>query len=218
MAERTCTFAFVDLAGYTALTEAHGDEGAADCASRFYALAEGALEGDARIVKRIGDAVMLVAASPVACVRSVRAMFARADVEVDFPGLRAGVATGPAVERDGDFFGAAVNLAARISAHARAGELLCDHATAAALADQPGVRVVTLGEVSFKNVGQPVAVFSALATDGPPSNGWVDPVCRMRVARPRLTLRHEGRRYAFCSDACAERFAAAPASFLRGEE
>ena len=52
---------FADLAGYTALTEAHGDDGAADVALRFFDLAASLLPGDARIVKTIGDAVMIVA-------------------------------------------------------------------------------------------------------------------------------------------------------------
>src|SRR5262245_8473695 len=59
-AGRSCAVAFADLAGYTALTEAHGDIGAADVADRFTQITESVLVGDARIVKTIGDAVMIV--------------------------------------------------------------------------------------------------------------------------------------------------------------
>jgi len=214
MAPAAFTFAFVDLAGYTALTEVHGDEDAADCAARFYALAQRSLCGDTRVVKRIGDAVMLVSSSAPACVDTVLRMFAEAEAEPGFPELRAGLFTGAAVERDGDFFGAAVNLAARIGAHARTGEVLCGDTCARAIATDARVRAVPLGEVTLKNVAHPVAIVSLLATGAPPSLGIVDPVCRMRVASARVTIVHEGVSYSFCSDACADRFRTSPAAFI----
>ena len=79
------TFAFVDLAGYTALTEQHGDVGAADCAERFYALAERSLIGETRIVKRIGDAVMLVSPTPAECLSTVLGLVRAANAEPLFP-------------------------------------------------------------------------------------------------------------------------------------
>lgn len=207
------TFAFVDLAGYTALTDVHGDEDAANCAARFYEMARCALQGDTRVVKRIGDAVMLVSASCGDCVASVLKLFGDAGSVAEFPGLRAGIFCGQAVERDGDYFGAAVNLAARISAHARADEVLCGESVAAAVANDAELRVLPLGAVAFKNVAHPVAVFSIKQKEAPPSLGLVDPVCKMRIAEPRVTLVHGSCTYSFCSDACAERFREAPESF-----
>ena len=58
------TFCFVDLAGFSALTEAHGDDAAADLALRFAGLVTETLAGDGRLVKTIGDAVLVVSPSP----------------------------------------------------------------------------------------------------------------------------------------------------------
>jgi class 3 adenylate cyclase/YHS domain-containing protein len=208
------TFAFVDMSGYTALTEAHGDDSAADCATRFYDLSRLSLQGDARIVKRIGDAVMLVSSSARDAVATVMSLVAAADAEPEFPALRAGLDAGPAVERDGDYFGATVNLAARIGAHARAGEVLCGESVAQALAGDPSFRVVPLGSVALKNVGRAVPIHSVLAVEASPAAGVVDPVCRMKLPRPRVIVEHEGRVLHFCSDACADRFRASPETFL----
>lgn len=54
-------FLFADISSFTALTEAHGDDRAADCAARFYELAQQSLAGNARLVKKIGNAVMITA-------------------------------------------------------------------------------------------------------------------------------------------------------------
>ncbi len=210
------TFAFVDMAGYTALTEQHGDIDAADCAQRFYAMAESTLRDDARIVKRIGDAVMLTSQVPAPCVLSIFAMLARASAEPQFLGLRAGLSAGPAVERGGDYFGGAVNLAARIGAHARAGEVLCNEIVAVAATKENLCRVVLLGEVALKNIAHPVGVWSLLAnatTTATPADA-IDPVCRMHVRTPTVSLRFDGITFAFCSDACADRFRLEPSAFL----
>lgn len=208
------TFAFVDLAGYTALTEAHGDEAAADSAERFYAIAEESLAPGVRIVKRIGDAVMLAGMDPFASVASVLATFARVNIDQDLPELRAGLETGSAVERDGDYFGATVNLAARISAHARSGEVLCGEALAACLTKDKRVRVVSAGAVALRNVSKLTPIFSILLNT-PSATGAVDPVCRMKVDHPRATVEHAGSTYVFCSDACADRFRASPEAYAR---
>lgn len=210
------TFAFVDMAGYTALTEQHGDVDAAECALRFYAMAESALRDDARIVKRIGDAVMLTSVRPAASVLSIFAMLARAAAEPQFLGLRAGLCAGPAVERDGDYFGGAVNLAARIGAHARAGEVLCNEIVANAATAEHLCRVVLLGEVALKNIAHPVGVWSLLSmttTRDAPADA-IDPVCRMHVRAPAVSLRFDGTTFVFCSDACADRFRLEPSAFV----
>lgn len=209
------TFAFVDLAGYTALTEQHGDRDAADCAERFYRLTERSLVGYTRIVKTIGDAVMLVASEPASCVATVFALFRACDAEPSFPGLRAGVHAGAAIERGGDYFGAAVNLAARIGAYARSGEVLCGESVATDVSGDERFRAVSVGAVALKNVAHPVAIWSLLPGELPPASALqVDPVCRMRVATPHVSIEHGGRRYSFCSDACADRFRAEPDTFV----
>lgn len=119
------TFLFADLAGYTALTEAHGDEAAADTADAFcFAIRRILPDYAAEQVKRIGDAVMIripdagdAVALAVRVVNEISAGHGSLAVRI-------GMHTGPAVNRDGDWFGAAVNLAARVAAAAQPGEIL----------------------------------------------------------------------------------------------
>lgn len=202
------TVLFVDLAGFTALTEAHGDQDAADLASRFYVITRASLRDEVRLVKTIGDAVMI--AGPQ--VRSVVAVALRllevADEELNFPALRAGLAEGPVVEREGDLFGATVNLAARVAAHARAGQVLCTSGVARALSAEVTIETVAAGVARFKNVAETVELFELRPVAASTRPTAIDPVCRMRVVPERApaTAERDGQVYWFCSDACAHAF------------
>lgn len=205
--------AFADLAGFTALTEVHGDEDAADVAGTFYSMARECLAGDTRLVKPIGDAVLLVGSNPDDTVATVLGLAARVDAQPEFPGLRAGVHFGPVAMRDGDVFGATVNVAARVAAHARSGQTLCTASLRGALTRKCG-HFVSLGETKLKNVLLPVELFELVA-DGPRSTDRdLDPVCRMHLPPGSAWwLDHGGRTIRFCSAKCRDAFAAAPESF-----
>lgn len=205
--------AFADLAGFTALTEVHGDEDAADVAERFYGMAKGCLSGDTRLVKPIGDAVMLVGHDPDDTLATVLALAAAVEAKPDFPGLRAGVHFGPVVMRDGDVFGATVNVAARVAAHARSSQTLCTGALCAALKRSAG-RAVALGEVKLKNVLQPIELFELVAEGPRSAERDLDPVCRMHLPPGSAWFcEHGGRTIRFCSAKCRDAFAAAPERF-----
>ena len=87
-----------------------------------------------RVVKQIGDAVMLVSPDVPATVETCLALVERAEGEEDFPPLRAGIAYGPAVNRWGDWFGSTVNVASRLTARARPGAVLVTEAVREAAA------------------------------------------------------------------------------------
>src|SRR3984885_6913515 len=114
------TFGFIDLAGFPALTETHGDHDAADMATRFAELTRAALGVGDRLVKTIGDAVLVTSPTPSDALDLVDRLLTSAAGDKTLPSLRAGLHNGPAIEREGDVFGAAVNLAARIAAEAYA--------------------------------------------------------------------------------------------------
>src|SRR5207244_1035956 len=104
------TFLFADLAGFTALTEAHGDEQAADLAADFSRqIRQFLADYGATEIKGIGDAVMLRAESAKQAVRLGLRVVQDVGRSHGFPAVRIGMHTGPAVERDGDWFGATVN-------------------------------------------------------------------------------------------------------------
>ena len=158
----THTFLFADLVGFTTLTERHGDEAAADIALGFARAVEAlAQEHGAQLVKLVGDCVMLRADRPQDAVRLGLALVRELPRRHHLPPVRAGAHTGNAVARGTDWFGATVNLAARITGLARGGELLVTEATAHAVHGEDGVQLVDLGLQHFRNVGAPVHILSA---------------------------------------------------------
>lgn len=205
--------AFVDLAGFTALTEAHGDNEAADLAERFVTMAEAELGDDDRLVKSIGDAVLLQSSSGKRVLEFATRLMRRCDSEPTFPLTRAGVHCGPIVARGEDVFGSTVNVAARIAAQAHGGQLLLSREVRAEVGDD-GAEVVDLGEFHLRNITGVVRLYEVrLGLD----HGFagIDPVCHMRVEREPAAgrLRHRGQDYWFCSLACAQRFASDPDDF-----
>ena len=114
--------AFADLAGYTRLTEELGDEHAVGVVERFVADVEHTLPDDARIIKTIGDEVMVVEHRPGA--RSSTGPSASRSCTATRPLPRIGVHYGEVLYRDGDYYGREVNQAARVSARAAGGEVL----------------------------------------------------------------------------------------------
>lgn len=213
-AEPHQTFLFADIAGFTALTEAHGDEEAAELAASFGRDVSGAVAchgGDH--VKTIGDALMIRVREPTRAIELGLVIVADLMARHGSPAVRVGMHHGTAVARSGDWFGAAVNLAARISGMAAGGEVLLSAATREAAGRVGGIRFDDRGRHRLRNVTQPVALFAA-RRQGERSEGDlpIDPVCRMAVdpARSAGRLSHEGIEHHFCSLECAAAFAAAP--------
>jgi class 3 adenylate cyclase len=162
---------FADLAGYTRLTEDLGDESGARTALRLAQLAVDVAHGrDGRLVKLLGDGVMLHFGRPV---DAASAALDLVDVvtAAGLPPAHVGIDAGRVIARDGDYFGHTVNLAARISARAGAGEVLASADLVAALgsadqrspsADGP-VPIVfgSIGRVELKGIAEPVELFRA---------------------------------------------------------
>src|SRR3954452_18271218 len=149
--------AFADLAGYTRLTEEAGELEAVNAVERFIEDVEHTLPDDARVIKTIGDAVMVVAADAGALV----------DWAVGFqvlhaarPMPRIGMHYGAALYRDGDYFGREVNLASRVAARAGGGEVLVTRAVVEAAGRN--LRFEEIGEVRLKGFSYATALFLAL--------------------------------------------------------
>jgi adenylate cyclase len=93
------------------------------------------------------------------------------------PAVRAGLHHGAAVERDGDFFGATVNLAARVSGQAVGGEVLLTAHTAALAADLKGVLYESRGRRELRNVREPVELVAAIRAGEATRAGWRSTQC-----------------------------------------
>lgn len=217
MAAASQTFLFADLAGFTALTEIHGDEQAADLAGEFFAAIRSVLpEYGAEEVKCIGDAVMLRCPDAGGAVGLGLRIVDEVGSRPGLPSVRVGMSTGHAVERDGDWFGATVNVAARVSAAAGGGEVLLTEATRLAAGPLSSVELLPRGRRALRNVAEPVQLFAAVAGAGRSDEELpIDPVCRMAVdpGHSAGVLRYDGARFLFCSLACAGAFAADPSRY-----
>ena len=209
------TFVFVDISGFTALTEAHGDEEAVATLARFREITHAALAPSDILVKTIGDAVMLAFSQPAHAVLALRRLFEGASADPSMPLVRAGVHHGSAIADDDDFFGSTVNLAARVAAYAGGGQLLVTEHVALTATDT-GEIVTHVGAMSLRNIAEPVDLYEIDLNPG--ANTAIDPVCAMKVATSGAStvhLRHDDRDVWFCGLPCLSRYAASPDSFAR---
>jgi adenylate cyclase len=125
--------AFADMVAFTSMGERLGPEEVGSIAGRLEKLASECAKHPVRLVKMIGDAAMLASREAEALLAATLLLLQRAEETEGFPQLRAGIAYGPALNRSGDWYGHAVNLASRITAEAEPGRVaatkeLCDAA------------------------------------------------------------------------------------------
>lgn len=159
---REVTVAFADLVGFTRMGQEVPPEEVGRVAARLEVLGGAVASGPVRLVKTIGDAVMLVCDDPGALmVAGLDLLDAVADEREDFPQLRVGVAHGAATPLSGDWFGAPVNLASRMTSLARTGSLLATQEAHDAARDDPRLAWSFAGERRVKGVQGAVKTFRA---------------------------------------------------------
>jgi adenylate cyclase len=155
---RPPAIAFVDLAGFTTLTERRGDEAAAKAAAGLLELAEaaGRREGG-RVVKELGDGVLLRFPDAERALRAVGELVGSM-TDAGLPAAHAGIAAGPVVVRDGDVFGRTVNLASRIADLAGPGEVVVEEGVVVAL-PRGTAAFEPIGRVELKGIADPIALW-----------------------------------------------------------
>jgi adenylate cyclase len=152
------TFLFMDLVGFTALTAEQGDESAAEVALSLYAHVRYLLPAHrGEEIKTIGDAMMVRCEDPRQGLELGLRIAEQIGDQADFPPLRVGVHTGSAIHRDGDWYGSAVNVAARLCSAAGGGEVLVSDATREAAGTSPDFCFGPRQLHWLKNVPEPVA-------------------------------------------------------------
>ncbi|PZR67746.1 MAG: guanylate cyclase [Solirubrobacterales bacterium] len=152
--------AFADLAGYTRLTEEEGEESAFDAVERFVDAVEQTIPDDARVIKTIGDEVMLVASDPGA-LTDWAVGFQRLSTERPLP--RIGIHYGQTLYRDGDYYGREVNQASRVAARAAGGEVLVTRPVVEHAGSH--LEFEPIGEVRLKGFSEPTELFAARLAD-----------------------------------------------------
>jgi class 3 adenylate cyclase len=149
---------FVDLTGYTRLTEEQGDEVAARLAASLAALVEDiSRHHGGRPVRWLGDGGMFLFKEPTAGMVAALEMVGAAP-GVGLPPTHIGIHAGPVVSQDGDVFGRTVNIAARIAARAGPGEVLTSGETVE-LVEDARLRFVPMGPTSLKGIAHPVILY-----------------------------------------------------------
>jgi adenylate cyclase len=151
---------FLDITGYTRLTEERGDEAAADLAARLAGLVRrSAQEHGGTPVKWLGDGVMFYFREPAAAVLAAVEMVGEVGRQ-GLPPAHVGIHAGPVVFQEGDYFGRTVNLAARIADYARPGEVLVSQEVVDAAEGGP-VAFTEIGPVELKGVPGPLRLYTA---------------------------------------------------------
>jgi adenylate cyclase len=157
--------AFTDIVGFTQLTDEHGDDLALALLERQEKIVRGALPRGARVVKELGDGLLLWFDDPCAAIETslrLQRSFDESDGGVPL-WVRIGLHWGAPRRRGDDIVGRDVNLAARIMGLAGPGEVLCSEATAAAAGEIPGVVFEPLGPVFVRGVSEPVPIVRVAA-------------------------------------------------------
>lgn len=151
--------AFADLAGYTRLTEERGDKEAVGVVERFVESVQHSLPIDARVIKTLGDEVMVVGSDAVALAQW--AVRFQQETSHDAPAPRIGIHCGEAIYRDGDYYGRDVNQAARVVARAAGGEVLVTRRLVDVASGMDGLRFELIGEIGLKGFSEPIELFHA---------------------------------------------------------
>jgi adenylate cyclase len=148
--------AFADLAGYTRMTEEAGEEEALTAVERFVQAVEDTLPDDARIIKTVGDEVMVVGSDPAALTGWAVGF---QDRHFERPLPRIGIHYGETLYRDGDYYGREVNQAARVAARAAGGEVLVTRPVVEAAGRE--IEFDPIGQVRLKGFAHVTELFLA---------------------------------------------------------
>lgn len=177
--EQELSILIADLSGYTALTEAHGSETAADLIDQYISHVDEALVGDCYLHERVGDEVMIVSASADDLAATAATLLKNLCEKTHFLQLHGGLHTGTLLKRNNSFFGSSLNLASRIASKASPGSFLCSNIFFNALSEKYKTSFVPKGKHSFKNVKNEIELFEFLLHAG--EKFFIDPICRMMV-------------------------------------
>jgi class 3 adenylate cyclase len=213
------TFAFVDLSGFTALTESEGDERAVSVLAVFRSTLRGICSRRAvRIAKWLGDGAMLVSVESTPLVAATLEMKFAADSAPEPIAIKCGITIGHVILLEGDdYIGHAVNVAARLCDLAVGNEVLALSEVVPELPAWGAVR--STDEVVLRGLEHPLHVVRlGLHETGP--EAVADPVCQIPLTEDTAFERRRdanGATLLFCSDSCLETWVERPMTFVREE-
>jgi adenylate cyclase len=158
--ERLPAICFLDISGYTRLTQERGDEAAADMVTTVSRLVQrSSVKHRGKPIKWLGDGVMFYFGDPGSGVRAALEMV-NGLAAAGLPPAHVGLHTGPVLFQEGDYFGQTVNLSARMADYARSGEVLVTRVVADACQDE-SIAFEDIGLVELKGVSGTVHLLRA---------------------------------------------------------
>jgi class 3 adenylate cyclase len=210
-------FAFVDVSGFTALTEHEGDEHAVDILTAFRTLLRDICSRrGVRIAKWLGDGAMLVCVETpplLAAILELHYVVCAVSTPVQTVSIRSGITSGPVILMEGDdYIGHCVNVAARLCDLAQGGEALADASVVDHLPRWGAI--LELKDIALRGVERPVPATSiGMAADG--TGRSRDPICGIPLSH--ATAEHSaddelGAVALFCSPGCLETWRRRPTS------
>jgi adenylate cyclase len=204
------TVAFIDLAGFSAITDVYGDSSAIAILEIFEGMVRNALEDHAPPIKWIGDEVMLSFPSPKIAIKALGSLLSACRHDPRLPLTRTALHHGPVLRRAGDLFGSTVNISARMAALAAPGQLLATEPVAKA-ASTEGIVVRDLGKTALRSLSDKISIYE-IQLAPTPDRAWIDPVCKMHA--PYSTFQRavlDGPW--FCSKRCEEAYYRSPQTY-----
>jgi adenylate cyclase len=201
MSDRLGTVLFADVSGSTSLYETAGDDAALDAISACLAEARAATEASGgRVVKTMGDEVMAIFPAPDAAANAAADIQARIDALPEVAGKKLGVRVGfhhgPVLQRDDDIFGDTVNLAARLVAQAKKGEIILSTGTAAQLGPIFRSMVRELHAITVKGKAEEIGLAELIWKRDMEATVVTGARSRGRIPRNALRLRYHGQEVA----------------------
>jgi adenylate cyclase len=207
---QSATVAFIDLAGFSAITDVYGDATAIAMLELFEGLVGKALENNAPPIKWIGDEVMLSFPEPQTAIKALGALLSACRADPRLPLTRTALHHGSVLRRAGDIFGSTVNIAARVAALAAPGQLIATRPVAE-IAVAEGIFVGDLGETSLRSLPDKVHLYDIHLMPAP-DPAWIDPVCKMHAPYSTFQRANPTGPW-FCSNRCAEAYARSPETY-----
>ncbi|MGD9884906.1 MAG: adenylate/guanylate cyclase domain-containing protein [Reyranella sp.] len=207
---RAASVAFVDLAGFSAIADVHGDAAAIAVLELFEDMVREALSEYEPPIKWIGDEAMLAFREPQTAVQALGALLQACRREPRLPLTRAGLNHGPVIRRATDLFGSTVNIAARLTSLASPGQLLATEPVAMAAAAK-GIRTRDLGKMALRSVRGEVSLYEIELAPSP-DPAWIDPVCKMHAPYAAYRRADSDGPW-FCSLRCEEAYRRSPQTY-----
>jgi adenylate cyclase len=215
------SFSFVDISGFTALTETEGDERAVEVLTAFRAvLREICARRGVRVAKWLGDGVMLVSVETkplLATILEMHYVVCTVASAAQTVSIRSGAASGEVILMEGDdYIGHCVNLAARLCDLAQDGEAL---ASPSVMDDLPRWGVVrAYRDIALRGIEKPVTAASITMPTYEGDHEF-DPICGVPLSAAtaeEVVKDHSGRRVLFCSLSCVDTWSHRPAALHAG--